>query len=183
MFGRSARVMAAISVVLMIPLAACQQVGPALTQKPDSIVDSPIAPSQTRMVDKERGTLSTSGTGPTTWKRLDADGVETTSTGVAPRSIYWDNESKRFVLDSGSDVTAEDVSVGLSADGTQIKVGRLTTLTSPPTRAVNEAYAQLVGYWTSLSADQKEAHLGDLKAMTDAGDTFAPVLLKLLSGI
>ncbi|MCK6475293.1 MAG: hypothetical protein L6Q35_00505 [Phycisphaerales bacterium] len=172
-----------IATLALGAVPGCQQVGPRAQQTAEAIDEATPGPSQTRMVDVERGTLTTTGTGPTSWKRLDADGVETVGTGVAPRTLYWDSATKRFVFDSGTDISAEDVRVDVFRDRTTIDIGRFATLTSEPTRAVNEAYADLETYWRSLTQAQKDARIAELEAMKAAGDAFAGVLLPLLRSI
>lgn len=164
-------------------MGGCTTVGPSAAQRVDSIDEKTFGPSQTRMVDGERGTLTTAGSGPTSWKRLDAQGVETMGTGVAPRTIYWDAATQRLVLDSGTDIAAEGVRVDVTESRTTIEVKKFQTLTSGPTLAVNEAYPTLAEVWRTYSQDQKEARLAELAAMAAMGDALAGAMVKVLLGL
>ena len=74
----------------------------------------------------------------------------------------------QFNLSSGTDVRAKGVEFD-AATGS-FKLGEMNLSASEPIRAGNEAYDRLVAYWTTLSKEQKEAHLADdLEALKGHG--------------
>lgn len=160
-------------------MVSCQGVGPSSEQKADQITDQTYGPAQTKMVDTERGTISTTGTGATAWKRVDAQGVETISSGQVQRTLYWDGE--KLVLDSGTDITATGVEIVKRPDGgISIKMASAGTSASEPLRASNEAYDRLEELWRSYSADQRDALIAQLQAMEQAGEVVAGGLVQVL---
>ena len=160
-------------------MVACQAVGPQSEQKADQITDQTYGPAQTKMVDAERGTISTTGTGPTAWKRVDGQGVETISSGQVQRTLFWDGE--KLVLDSGTDITATGVEIVRSPDGgISIRMDSAGTSASEPVRASNEAYDRLAELWQGYSADQREAFIAQLQAMEQAGEVVAGGLVQVL---
>lgn len=162
---------------LMVFAPACQAVGPSIKQDATGVKLATGVPNTLTLTDSD-GQWTSNGVGPAQWTDLTAEGVQTFRQGSTPREIFWDGNTHRLVVSSGSDITAEGVTVDPVAG--MLQVQRFTTTASEPIRAQNEAFAALVGYWSTLTQEQRAAHIADVEAAQAAGDTFAPVLLQLI---
>lgn len=166
---------------LLVGNVGCQNVGPTWEQNPAETISQTPAPNRSGMTDAE-GTWAAEGSGPATVASVDADGVTISKGGSPTRQILYSRpDGTKVVVSSDTDIEAEGVEV--DPETNQLKIKRFATSTSEPQRALNEGYAILVGYWTALSADQREARIAELKAMEAAGDAFAGVLAKVLTGL
>jgi hypothetical protein len=176
---------AVLAVALLFIQGCSATVGDKATQVADKIDTTNRGPTSVRMVDKERGTLSTDGVGPGRHTYLNEDGVETMSTGVTPRTMIWDGAAKRLVLDSGTDITAKGVELRVNGDGNVglIKIDEFGTIASEPTRATNEAYDRLAAVWKARDEASKEAILAEIEALKVTAPEVATALLTLLGGL
>ena len=177
-------------IALTLLVAACLPgcagtIGDKATQVADKIDTTNRGPTSARMVDKERGTLALDGAGPGRYLYLNKDSVETQSTGSTNRSLFYDGGTGRFVLDSGSDVTAENVEIRPNGDGKLglVKIGKFSTISSEPTRASNEAYDRLAEVWKARDEASKEAILAEIDALKITAPEVADALFAFLSGL
>lgn len=167
-------------------LSGCSgTIGDKATQVADKIDTVNRGPTSVRMVDVERGTLSGDGVGPGRYTYLNENGVETQTTGITPRTMYWDGASKRLVLDSGTDINAKGVEVRVNGEGNigLIKIDEFGTLASAPTRATNEAYDRLAEVWKARDEASKEAILAEIDALKITAPEIADAIIGLLSGL
>jgi hypothetical protein len=172
--------------MLIAGLSGCSAtVGDKATQAADKIDTVNRGPTSARMVDKDRGTLALDGAGPGRYLYLDKDSVETQSTGSTNRSMFYDGATGRFVLDSGSDVTAEGVEIRPNGDGKLglVKIEKFSTISSEPTRASNEAYDRLAEVWKARDEASKEAILAEIDALKITAPEIADAIIGLLSGL
>lgn len=181
---RALVILAVIFLILTIfGLAGCQNVGPKHTfDRGGATLDTPSPVTLDIQDDDKRGTAT--GVGPARWTSITEGEVQTFQTGSTPRDMWVKKNpdgTLQFNLSSGTDVRAK----GVEFDATtgSFKLGEMDLSASEPIRAGNEAYDRLVAYWTSLSADQKEAHLADVEALKVTAPELADLILGIVSGL
>lgn len=176
----------ALAIVLIAGLAtltACQNVGPKHTfDRGGATLDTPSPVTLDIQDNDKRGTAT--GVGPARWTSITEGEVQTFQTGSTPRDMWVKKNpdgTLQFNLSSGTDVRAK----GVEFDATtgSFKLGEMDLSASEPIRAGNEAYDRLVAYWTSLSADQKEARLADVEALKVTAPELADLILGIVAGL
>lgn len=133
-------------------------------------------PNTLTMTDAD-GQWTANSVGPSGWTAIDQDGIERFHQGSTPRELFYDRDTGRLVLSSGTDIMAKGITIDPAAG--MVQVQEFSTLASEPIRAQNEAFGLLSQWWGQLTQAQKDAHIADAQAAQALGDTFAPVLLEL----
>lgn len=173
----------ASSLIAGLALSACQTVGPTAKIDRGKTSIQSGSPVTLQIEDDDKKGIA-NGVGPARYTSITEGEVQTFQTGTTPRDV-WIRKSPdgalQFNLSSGTDVQAE----GLEFDAAtgSFKVKRFGTSSSEPIRAGNEAYDRLVAYWTSLSADQKEARLAEVEALKVTAPELADMLVSIFAGL
>jgi len=158
-------------------VCGCQSVGNRVSQDARHADIRTGTPNTLTMADAD-GQWTANSVGASGWTSMDSNGVERFHQGSTPREIYWDRDKGRLVISSGSDITAKGVMID-PASGT-IQLQEFSTISSENTRALSEANAALVAYWSTLTDAQRAAHVADVEAWKESGSTLAPVLLEII---
>lgn len=174
---------AALVLIPMAMLGACQQIGPKHTfDRGGATLDTPSPVTLDIQDNDKRGTAT--GVGPARWTSITEGEVQTFQTGSTPRDMWVKKNpdgTVQFNLSSGTDVRAKGVEFD-AATGS-FKLGEMNLSASEPIRAGNEAYDRLVAYWTTLSKEQKEAHLADVEALKVTAPELADLILGIVAGL
>lgn len=167
-------------IVFTLLAGGCQQVGPKGTYTRTAATVETPSPNTLNIQDNDKiGTAN--GVGPARYTSVTEGEIQTMSSGVTPRDLWYRklaDGTVQFNLSSGTDIEAEGVEID-PASGT-FKVAKFGTSASKPLEALGQANAALAAYWTALSTDQRAARIAELEAASKAGDTFAPVILTLI---
>lgn len=119
------------------------------------------------------------GTGPARYTSLNDKGLQTLQTGTVPRdAVLHMPDGSKFVLSSGTDLNIEGVS--FDPESKKVSIGKLSTVTSEPIRAGNEAYDRLAAVWINLNNAQKEAVLAQVEAIRVTSPEIASLILRAI---
>jgi hypothetical protein len=123
----------------------------------------------------KQGTAS--GTGPARYTSIGDGRVETFQTGTVPRDFHVTRKPDGTIEatgSTGSDVRLENLKFDPKTGALQI--GSLSTVTSEPLRAHNEAYDRLTAYWESRDEKSRAAILTWIDALKTIAPDFATLL-------
>jgi len=170
------RIALPFSAVLLALVAGCSQptVGSTATYGDTKLANPSPVTLHIEDADKQ-GTAS--GVGPARYTSIHDSNVETFQTGTVPRDFFVKKNpdgSFQATASTGSDVRLENVKY--DAKTGSFTIGSLSTITSEPLRAGNEAYDRLAGYWQ----DRDEKSKAVILAWIDALKTVAPEFSALL---
>lgn len=145
-----------------------------------------------RIITRGGGTWHGNSVGPNAYATLDADGTQEMSTGVTPRRIFYDRDTGRLVVSSGSDISAS----GVKYDGKtgKLEIASFTTSSSEPIRAGNEAFDRLAAAWTTVPAESSalvkevlikalEEERAKVEAITPAAGGVLTQAIELIAGL
>jgi hypothetical protein len=167
------RIVALVSLAAVVVCfwAGCQPVGPTAEYRRD--VTSIASPSTTLNLTDRSGAWTFTGAGSagnTTLTTYLPDGLLQTELssiwgGVASREVIIPvGEGKHAVIRSGSDVMIRVDRLAQGPMGLELAGLEVSSNTSEPTRAGNEAYDRLVGYFSALSAEQRAVAVEQVRA-------------------
>ena len=98
-------------------------------------------------------------------------------TGQVTREISFRDGQRTLLISAGSDLSAEGVTID-PASGV-LTVGRFSTSSSEPIRALNEGLDRYQAVWAQLSQEQRAA----IEAQLDAIKVISPDLFDVLKGL
>jgi hypothetical protein len=124
------------------------------------------------------GTWNINSTGPSRYTSLDAKGLTTVQQGTTPRDIYYDRETGRLVISSGTDIRAEGVEFD-QAKGV-LKLKTFETVGTPQIAALGNLQAQLVEYWTARDQASADVLRREMEAIENVSPTVANMLKDVL---
>jgi len=154
----------------------CTPIGNRVAQDARRVQVNTGTPNTLTMTDAD-GQWTANSTGASGWTAVDAKGIERFNQGGPQRELYYDRDTGRLVLSSGTDIHAKGIAIDPHIGSVQI--AEFSTVTSTPALAQAEAFRALESYWLALTEAQKAAHIADVEAAQAAGDALAPVLLQL----
>lgn len=164
-------------------MVGCTRVGGQVSQNARGVlVDNP-SPNTLTMRDLPSGESqwTSNGIGPSQFTDMTSEGVQTFRQGSTPREVMYDGVSKRFLLSSGADISAEALEIDPNTG--VVRVGKFSTSASEPIRASNEAYKDLVPFWQSLTQAERDAVIAELETSETISESVKPVLVTLLQGL
>ncbi|MCC6428310.1 MAG: hypothetical protein IT435_16000 [Phycisphaerales bacterium] len=180
-----------MAVAALLACVACQEVGGAYRQDAMSTNSRPRSPNRIGLAQAEgtRGrdwNYNLESAGSAAYTEFNPDGSMTRAAqGTPTRDLFVTlPNGMKMTWSSGADITLKGLHIEQQgANEFTASADEFGTSTSGPQRAMNEAIAELVPAWVSLTDAEREAHLADLEAAKEAGDTLAPILLAILKSI
>lgn len=172
--------------VMLFAQVGCQHVGNDYTQSGPggSVVSKTNAANRATWTD-EYGTLhADGGVGASTVTKITDGEIVQSKGGTSNRTVVMTKKpdgNVQLALSSDTDISAESLSFSNTTGDFEVR--GFSTSVSEPQRAINEGLANVQAYWTSLSADQREARIADLKAIEAAGGQLGEFAGKLLQAL
>lgn len=173
---------AAIALGLVITLMSSQagcaaRVGKKTLVTPTQADNTNGSPNTLTLADPD-GTWNVESTGASRYTSLDAKGLTTVQQGTTPRDIYYDRETGRLVISSGTDIRAEGVEFDQARGVLKLKV--FETVGTPAIAALGEAQAKLVAYWTARDQASAEALKREMETIENVSPAVAGIIKDIL---
>lgn len=174
-------------VLAFASLSACTSgnavVGSSLIQTPTTTSTRNGAPNTLSFVEdpEGRGTWNGNSTGPNAYATVDADGTQEMSTGVVPRRIFFDRETGRLVISSGSDVSWK--SAKFNPQTSLIEIDGFTTSSSEPLRASNEGLALIADRYKNMDQASRDAFIAELEENRKMVEVVSPLAASVLGDL
>jgi hypothetical protein len=171
----------AMACLLAVSLPGCQAVGPVRTVGTVQTSNDPLNASSVVEGTDEFGNptiaWNDSTNGPvSTVKQTETENL-VRKTGQVTREISFRDGQRTLLISAGSDLSAEGVTID-PASGV-LTVGRFSTSSSEPIRALNEGLDRYQAVWAQLSQEQRAA----IEAQLDAIKVISPDLFDVLKGL
>jgi hypothetical protein len=162
-------------------MIGCQPVGPVRTVGTVQTSNDPLNASSVVEGSDEFGNATIawndSTNGPvSTVKQTETENL-VRKTGQVTREISFRDGQRTLLISAGSDLSAEGVTID-PASGV-LTVGRFSTSSSEPIRALNEGLDRYQAVWAQLSQEQRAA----IEAQLDAIKVISPDLFDVLKGL
>ena len=161
----------------LVPTGCAAKVGSKVATTPKAGVQTNGSPNTVTLSDGD-GTWNINSTGPSRYTSLDAKGLTTVQQGTTPRDIYYDRETGRLVISSGTDIRAEGVEFD-QAKGV-LKLKTFETVGTPQIAALGNLQAQLVEYWTARDQASADVLRREMEAIENVSPTVANMLKDVL---
>ena len=161
----------------LVPTGCAAKVGSKVSTTPKAGVQTNGSPNTVTLSDGD-GTWNINSTGPSRYTSLDAKGLTTVQQGTTPRDIYYDRQTGRLVISSGTDIRAEGVEFD-QAKGV-LKLKTFETVGTPQIAALGNLQAQLVEYWTARDQASADALKREMQAIETVSPTVAGVIKDIL---
>jgi hypothetical protein len=173
---------AAITLATLLGAAGCSTIGQDIAQDAETIGQRNTSPNTLTQVDAE-GTWAVNSAGPVRQTTLSADGqLSTLGGGVAARELIIPVEGAPVLLRSDSDIGLKIGKLNSPATGKTIAENvELSTMTSAPTLAANDALRALTEYWTTRDAAQRDRDRAAIEALRDSAPGLYNVLLRVFA--
>jgi hypothetical protein len=157
--------------------AGCQSVGPTYEQTRDGVNSTDVNPNRLAYTD-DSGQETVSSSGPTYRTTIDPDGtIQAIGGGLASREFIVPG---KLMVRSNTDIDGH-VDELYGADGALIAKGfQITTRTTEPTKAANEALEQWVAALAVVTPEQRMALEAQVKGMVDGANAIMPTLGDIL---
>lgn len=157
--------------------AGCQSVGPTYEQTRDGVNSTDVNPNRLAYTD-DSGQETVSSTGPTYRTTIDPDGtIQAIGGGLASREFIVPG---KLMVRSNTDIDGK-VDELYGADGALVAKGfSITTRTTEPTQAANEALAQWVAALAVVTPEQRMALEAQVKGLVDGANAIVPTLGDIL---
>lgn len=177
------------SLLIVSVLAGCTNTneaamaGSRIQATPTTLDTRNAAPNTLSFVEdpEGRGTWNGNSTGPNAYATVDADGTQEMSTGVVPRRIFFDRETGRLVISSGSDVSWEKAKFNPLTS--LIEIEGFTTSSSEPLRASNEGLALIAERYKTMDAEARAVLIKDLEKQQAIAETVSPLAASVLGDL
>jgi len=152
-----------------------------MVENAETETSTPTDGSAPTITTRGGGTWTGNSFGPNAYATLDAEGTQEMSTGVTPRRIYYDRDTGRLVVSSGSDITAKNVLY----DGKtgKLEIGEFTTSASEPIRAGNEGLALVKERFNGMDAAAQAVLIEGLKRDQASVEAISPIAGSVLSDL
>jgi len=162
-------------------MIGCQPVGPVRTVGTVQTSNDPLNASSVVEGTDEFGNATIawndSTNGPvSTVKQTESENL-VRKTGQVTREISFRDGQRQLLISTGADISAEAVVID-PANGV-MNIGRFSTSSSEPIRALNEGLDRYQAVWAQLSQEQRAA----IEAQLDAIKVISPDLFDVLKGL
>jgi hypothetical protein len=162
-------------------MIGCQPVGPVRTVGTVQTSNDPLNASSVVEGSDEFGNATIawndSTNGPvSTVKQTESENL-VRKTGQVTREISFRDGQRQLLISTGADISAEAVVID-PANGV-MNIGRFSTSSSEPIRALNEGLDRYQAVWAQLSQEQRAA----IEAQLDAIKVISPDLFDVLKGL
>lgn len=157
--------------------AGCQTVGPSFEQSPAGVSASEVAPNKLGYADPDGHEMVTSS-GPLYRTTIDPDGtIQALGGGLASREFIVPG---KLMVRSNTDITGK-VDELYGGDGALIAKGfEISTATSEPQRAANEALDAWVAALANVTIEQRMALETQMETIRASVEAIAPGMFEVL---
>lgn len=170
--------------VMLCGQVGCQNVGNRFEQDVKRIASETNAANRAGWTDENGVIVAEGGVGASTVTKITDGEIVQSKGGTSNRTVVMSKKpdgNVQLALSSDTDIAAESLSFDNSTGNFEVR--GFSTTVSEPQRALNEGLANVQAYWVSLSADQREARIADLKAIEAAGGQLGEFAGKLLQAL